>query len=62
MCDPASADDAVTAFVIAFEDDDRPAPGVDDLEGELRGTLRGVDAEGDSPTVCALSRPRGRIS
>jgi hypothetical protein len=51
VCDPASADDAVTAFVIAFEDDDRPALGVEDFAGELRGTLEGIDPEGDSPAA-----------
>jgi hypothetical protein len=47
-CDPKSGDDAVTALVVSFEDDDRPAVGVEDLEGELRSTLRGIDPEGDS--------------
>jgi hypothetical protein len=47
-CDPDGRDDAVNSLVARFEDDDRPAPGVDDLRGELKGMLEGLDPEGDS--------------
>ena len=47
-CDPAGHDDAVSSLVARYEDDDRPALGVDDLRGELKGMLEGLDPEGDS--------------
>ena len=49
ICDPDGHDDVVRSLLVAFEDDDRPALGVEDFAGELRGTLHGVDPEGDSP-------------
>jgi hypothetical protein len=51
ICDPDGHDDVVNSLRARFEDDDRPALGVDDLQGELRGMLEGVDPEGDSPAA-----------
>ena len=51
ICDPDGQDDVVASIYTRFEDDDRPAFGVDDLRGELRGMLDGVDPEGDSATA-----------
>jgi hypothetical protein len=51
ICDPEGHDDAVNSLFARFEDDDRPALGVEDLRGELEGMLEGVDPEGDSPAA-----------
>ena len=51
ICDPEGHDDVVNSLFARFEDDDRPALGVDDLRGELEGMLEGVDPEGDSPAA-----------
>jgi len=52
MCDPDGQDDATTELLEAFEDDDRPAPGLgDSLAEELRTTVEGLDPEGDSATA-----------
>ena len=51
ITDPDGHDDAVNSLFARFEDDDRPALGVEDLRGELAGMLEGVDPEGDSPAA-----------
>jgi hypothetical protein len=55
ICDLNGAASGVTAFVESFEDDDRPATAVEDLLGELLGTARGIDPEGDEPAVAATA-------
>lgn len=47
--DPDGHDDAIASMITAFEDDDRPARGVEDIAEVLGSTARGVDPEGDSP-------------
>jgi hypothetical protein len=49
LCDPDSHDEVVSALVERFEDDDRPARGVEGLAGELQTAAREADPEGDSP-------------
>jgi hypothetical protein len=49
MTDPDGHDDAIASLLRAFEDDDRPARGVEDIADVLGSTVRGVDPEGDSP-------------
>jgi hypothetical protein len=51
LSDPEGHDDAIAAFLAAFEDDDRPARGVEDLAEVMGSTARGVDPEGDSPAT-----------
>jgi len=51
MTDPDRHDDAIEELLLAFEDDDRPARGVDDIAEILGSTANGVDPEGDSPAV-----------
>src|SRR5256885_6534462 len=51
MTDPDGHDDAIVELLESFEDDDRPARGVEDLPEVLGSTARGVDPEGDSPGV-----------
>ena len=48
ICDADGHDDVVNSLYVRFEDDDRPALGVEDLRGELEGMLEVVDPEGDS--------------
>jgi hypothetical protein len=51
LTDPDGHDDAIASILTAFEDDDRPAHGVDDV-GELLGsTARGIDPDDESPGV-----------
>jgi hypothetical protein len=68
ICDPDGHDDTTTELEEAFEDDDRPAPGLgESLREELRSTARGLDPEGDSAAVAVAaavaiflaSQPRG---
>src|SRR5437762_11003473 len=49
LTDPEGHDDATAGLLTAFEDDDRPARGVEDIAEVLGSTARGVDPEGDSP-------------
>lgn len=51
ITDPAGADDAITALVEIYEDDDRPATAVEDLLGTLMATAEGIDLEGDDGGV-----------
>jgi hypothetical protein len=55
ISDPDGAEEGVTAFLESFEDDDRPATAVDDLLGELLGTARGIDANGEQPALAAAA-------
>jgi hypothetical protein len=55
ICDPEGTDTAVTGFFESFEDDDRPATAAEDLQGELLGTVRGIDPEGDNPAALAAA-------
>src|SRR3954454_1055263 len=49
LTDPDGHDDAIASMITAFEDDDRPARGVEDIAEVFGSTARGVDPEGDSP-------------
>jgi hypothetical protein len=51
ITDPDGADDAITALVEIYEDDDRPVTAVEDLLGDLMATAEGVDLEGDEGGV-----------
>jgi hypothetical protein len=51
LTDPDGHDDAIAALLAAFEDDDRPARGVEDVAEVLGSTARGIDPEDDSPAV-----------
>lgn len=51
VTDPDRRDDAIEELLLAFEDDDRPARGVEDIAEVLGSTASGVDPEGDSPGV-----------
>ena len=51
IADPEGTDTVVTALFEAFEDDERPATASEDLAGELRGTVEGIDPDGDSPAA-----------
>jgi hypothetical protein len=52
ICDPGGQDGAVVALFEAFEDDDRPAPGLgESLNEELRTSAEGIDEDGDDPAV-----------
>jgi hypothetical protein len=55
ICDPGQGDPAVTAVLRSFEDDERPATAPEDLEGELRGTVEGIDPEADSPAAALVA-------
>lgn len=55
ITDPAGDDSAITAFFESFEDDDRPTTAVEDLEGVLLSTARGIDPEGDDPAALATA-------
>ena len=49
LVDHESHDDIARELLLAYEDDDRPAAGEgESLREELRGTLSGLDPEGDS--------------
>jgi hypothetical protein len=46
LVDPDAADPIAPELELAYEDDDRAAPGLgDSLRDELRGTVEGLDAE-----------------
>src|SRR5688572_21475658 len=49
--DPDRTSEGVTALVLAFEGDDRPATVPDDLTEELRSAAREIDPEGSDPDV-----------
>ena len=51
ITDPAGADDAITALVEIYEDNDRPSTAVEDLLGTLLATAEGIDLEGDDGGV-----------
>jgi hypothetical protein len=55
IVDPDGSDEAITAFFESFEDDDRPTTAVEDLEGVLLSTARGIDPEGDDPAALAVA-------
>lgn len=55
ITDPGGEDGAITAFFASFEDDDRPTTAVEDLEGVLVSTARGIDPEGDDPAALATA-------
>lgn len=55
ICDPAGTETAVSALYDGFEDDDRPTTAVEDLAGELLGTVRGVDPEEEEPAAWAAA-------
>jgi hypothetical protein len=48
LCDPDGGDDACSQLLVAYEDDDRPAVGLEGLAEELRSTVDGLDPEHDS--------------
>jgi hypothetical protein len=51
LCDPAAHDEAVATLVERYEDDDRPARGVEGLVEELARAAREADPEADSPAA-----------
>src|SRR5437764_15193461 len=51
LTDPEGHDDAIAALLVTFEDDDRPAGGVDDIEEIFGSTARGIDPDDDTPGV-----------
>jgi hypothetical protein len=51
IADPDGADDAITALVEIYEDDDRPVTAVEDLLGTLLATAEGIDLEADDGGV-----------
>jgi hypothetical protein len=51
ITDPNGSDDAITALVEIYEDDDRPSTAVEDLLGTLLATAEGIDLEGDDGGV-----------
>jgi hypothetical protein len=55
ICDPEGIETAVTALYESFEDDDRPTTAVEDLAGDLLGTVRGIDPDGDDPAALAAA-------
>ena len=55
IVDPEGTETAVIAFFEGFEDDDRPATAAEDLRGELLGTVRAIDPEGDDPAAYAAA-------
>jgi hypothetical protein len=55
ICDPGGVETAVSALYDGFEDDDRPTTAVEDLAGELLGTVREVDPEEDEPAAWAAA-------
>ena len=49
LVDAKDHDDTARELMLVYEDDDRPAVGEgESLREELRGTLQGLDPEGDS--------------
>ncbi len=55
IVDPEGGDTAVLGLFESFEDDDRPATAAEDLQGELLGTVRGIDPEEDAPAAWAAA-------
>jgi hypothetical protein len=55
IADPAGTETAVTALYDGFEDDDRPTTAVENLAGELLGTVRAIDPEEDEPAAWAAA-------
>jgi hypothetical protein len=55
IADPEGVETAATALYDGFEDDDRPTTAVEDLAGELLGTVRAVDPEEDEPAAWAAA-------
>jgi hypothetical protein len=51
ITDPNGSDEAITALVEIYEDDDRPSTAVEDLLGTLLATAEGIDLEGDDGGV-----------
>jgi hypothetical protein len=49
--DPGQRNEGVSALLLAFEGDLRPATAAEDLEGELRAAAREIDPEGVDPPV-----------
>ena len=54
-CDPEQDEEGVTALVASFEDDERPATAVEDLEGELHSAAKEIDPDGLDPVVAATA-------
>lgn len=50
-CDPENRSESVVGLLEAYEDDDRPALGLEDLEGELRSTAEALDPDATEPEV-----------
>lgn len=56
LVDPDGADPIVPELELAYEDDDRAAPGLgDSLRDELRGTVEGLDPERTSGAAAAAA-------
>ena len=53
--DPDQNSEGVAAFVVAFEDDERPATAPEDLAGELRSAAEEIDPEGADPDVGSVA-------
>src|SRR6059058_3863508 len=51
LTDPEGRDDATAGLLAAFEDDDRPARGVEDIAEVLGSTAQGIDPQDDSRGV-----------
>jgi hypothetical protein len=51
VIDPDGLSEGVAALVVAFEEDDRDAKGVEDLLGELRTAAKEIDPFGDEPPI-----------
>jgi hypothetical protein len=51
IVDPGGLETAVTALFEGFEDDDRPATAPQHLAGELLGTVRAIDPDGEDPAA-----------
>ena len=51
ITDQNGSDDAITALVEIYEDDDRPSTAVEDLLGTLLATAEGIDLDGDDGGV-----------
>jgi hypothetical protein len=55
ITDPDGADGAIMALYEIYEDDDRPTTALEDIEGELFSTARGIDPEGDDGPLLATA-------
>ncbi|HEX2129484.1 MAG TPA: hypothetical protein VHF58_09745 [Solirubrobacterales bacterium] len=49
--DPDQGSEGVTAFLLVFEDDERPATAPEDLRGEFRSAAEEIDPDGTDPDV-----------